>query len=145
MKTGRPKGHSDSDKAAITHIRISLKTKALINRLKVEHGYQTSDQVLANLLPQPQPHNLKQLVFKLDKHDSPQAQPQLQLTTQPVITKDMLLQRQDLNKLISATAKELYHDHVKPKQQRQRSSSNKGKPTKASARPRSSFKSHHKF
>ena len=40
----------DRDSVAITHVRISPKTKAMLDKLKVEGGYKTHDEALLNLL-----------------------------------------------------------------------------------------------
>ena len=77
----------DRDSVAITHVRISLKSKAMLDKLKVKGGYRTHDEALLNLLAKPQP------------------------TEQPLTVID-LLQRSDVNKLINATSKEIYHKYV---------------------------------
>ena len=111
---------TDRESIALTHVRISPKTKALLDRLKAEGGYKTHDEALLSLILSP-------------------GQPSKALT----ITN--LLNRPDVNKLISDTAREVYHNHVKPGSSRPRPDNKKGRPAKARARSRSSFKSNYKF
>jgi hypothetical protein len=84
----------DRDSIALIHVRISLKTKELLDRLKLEEGYKTYDQALLSVL-------FPRLGGFIDKSAKP-------------LTIDDLLKRSDVNKLIGDTARELYHNHVKP-------------------------------
>ena len=96
----------DRESVAITHVRISPATKALLDRLKTEGGYRTHNVALINLLTRKQ-QDLQPQPQQLDR--------QRQSSTTITITRDML-QRPDVNKLISSASKEIYHKYVSPRQ-----------------------------
>jgi hypothetical protein len=101
----------DRDSIALIHVRISLKTKELLDRLKLEEGYKTYDQALLSVL-------FPRLGGFIDKSAKP-------------LTINDLLKRSDVNKLIGETSRALYHNHVKPgSRPKQSKQSNKGRTRK---------------
>ena len=62
-----------SENSALTHVRISFKTKALLDRLKLEGAYRIIDEALTNLLniytvKEPQP---KCNIFSIQSSNQP--------------------------------------------------------------------------
>ena len=104
----------DRESIALTHVRISFKTKALLDKVKLEGNFRTHDQALLSLL----------LLLSPTKPSK-------------ALTVTDLLQRPDVNKLLTSVSNDIYHNHVKP---RPRQTSSRPKPKKQSSFSKSSYK-----
>ena len=121
----------DRESIALIHVRISLRTKTLLDRLRIGGGYKTTDEALLDLLQSMQTQTQSQSTKQMQRQS---------LT----ITRDML-QRPDTNKLISSASKEIYHKYVSPGQRQhldEDSSITKTK-TKTKTKTRASHRHHH--
>ena len=93
----------DRDSIAITSIRVSPKVRQLLHDLRLKHGFTTIDQVLRYYLPSDVSENKAIFHSAKEIYD---------LTRN---NRDML-QRPNVNKLISSASKEIYHKYVSPRQ-----------------------------
>ena len=94
----------DGESIALIHVRISLRTKTLLDRLRIGGGYKTTDEALLDLLQSMQTQTQSQSTKQMQRQS---------LT----ITRDMLPKTGHKQTHKLSIFKEIYHKYVSPGRQ----------------------------